>query len=202
MHDDISPDEPGRRERKRLQTLDHITDTAWVLFEADGFEQVTMERIAQAADVAKGTLYKYFPVKEAILRHYMHRELAANVGQFFADISSLPDTEAQLRAFFAGSAAWSARHRRYLLPYIQFRLGEPMDETRQRSGMDRVLAHIIASGQARGELRIDRDAASLASYLAWLYLGALMRWLMDERVVLEDEFALMLDIFLIGTKQS
>ena len=42
---DISTD-LGRRERKRLQQLDHLADTAWALFEAEGYEAVTMERIA------------------------------------------------------------------------------------------------------------------------------------------------------------
>jgi AcrR family transcriptional regulator len=55
--------EIGRRERKRLQLLDFLADTAWGLFESEGFAAVTMERIADVADVAKGTLYKHFPVK-------------------------------------------------------------------------------------------------------------------------------------------
>jgi AcrR family transcriptional regulator len=195
-------DEPGRRERKRLQTLDHIADTAWTLFETDGFEQVTMERIAQAADVAKGTLYKYFPVKEAILRHYMHRQLADSMSVFFKQIATLPSAEAQLRAFFASSAEWSARNRRYLLPYIRFRLNERVDdESRQRSGVDRVFAQIIVGGQARGELHSQRDPAALAAYLGSLYLAAMMRWLLDERLTLTEEFDLMLEIFLFGTKQ-
>ena len=44
---DIST-ELGRRERKRLQQLDHLADTAWTLFEAEGYEAVTMRKIAQA----------------------------------------------------------------------------------------------------------------------------------------------------------
>ena len=48
--------DPGRRERKRLLQLDHLADTAWALFDAEGYEAVTMERIAAVADVAKGTL--------------------------------------------------------------------------------------------------------------------------------------------------
>jgi hypothetical protein len=64
MHmNDIST-ELGRRERKRLQQLDHLADTAWTLFEAEGYEAVTMERIAAEADVAKATLYKHFPAKD------------------------------------------------------------------------------------------------------------------------------------------
>ena len=42
-------EQPGRRERKRTQQLDHFATTAWSLFEAEGYEAVTMERIADVA---------------------------------------------------------------------------------------------------------------------------------------------------------
>jgi phosphohistidine swiveling domain-containing protein len=74
----------GRRERKRQQTMNHLADTAWQLFETHGFETVTMETIAETADVAKGTLYNYFPVKEALLRHHLHRELADRMPKILA----------------------------------------------------------------------------------------------------------------------
>ena len=130
--------ELGRRERKRLQLLDFLADTAWGLFESEGFAAVTMERIADVADVAKGTLYKHFPVKEALLRHRFHRELEKAWPEVLADIVSLPSFEDQLRAFLERSAAWCQSHRAYLLPYVQFRLSEPRRlDTGSRSGLDR-----------------------------------------------------------------
>lgn len=131
---DIST-EPGRRERKRLQQLDHLADTAWALFEAEGYEAVTMERIAAEADVAKATLYKHFPVKEALLRHRFHRDLRDSVRDQFPVVAAEPIGAARLRKFFALSAAWSEQHRGYLLPYVQYRLAErrcPEDDS-QRS---------------------------------------------------------------------
>lgn len=40
---------------------------AMALIRAYGFEETTMEQIAEEADIAKGTLYNYFPAKEAII---------------------------------------------------------------------------------------------------------------------------------------
>lgn len=48
---------PNRRDRKHLKALEHLASTAGALFEAHGFEAVTMEQTAAKADVAKGTLY-------------------------------------------------------------------------------------------------------------------------------------------------
>ena len=115
---------PGRRERKRQQTADHLADTAWALFDAHGYASVTMEAIAEAADVAKGTLYKHFPVKEALLCHRFHRELAATLPGMHAALAQLPTTEAALRHFLAQSAAWSTPRRDYLGHYVRYRLGE------------------------------------------------------------------------------
>jgi AcrR family transcriptional regulator len=47
--------------------MDHIRVAAWALFEARGFDVVSMESTALAADVATGTLYKHFPVKESLI---------------------------------------------------------------------------------------------------------------------------------------
>lgn len=191
---------PGRRERKRQQQLDHLADTAWVLFEAEGFEAVTMERIAAAADVAKGTLYKHFPVKEALLRHRFHRELReAQATQAWAIGKEAPG-EARLRRFFALSAEWSERHRRYLLPYVQHRLAEPrhpVDEAR-RSGLGRIFEALIADGQAAGRFRRDVGAEVLAVYLEFLYLAALLRWLTDVTPSLTAEFDTLLAVFFGG----
>jgi AcrR family transcriptional regulator len=193
--------EIGRRERKRLQLLDALADTAWELFESEGFAAVTMERIADVADVAKGTLYKYFPAKEALLRYRFHRELEKAWPEVLADIDTLPGFEAKLRAFLERSAAWSLAHRAYLLPYVQFRLSEPRQlDAASRSGLERMFNYFIAQGQATGEFRPDREAGVLAVYLEFLHLAALLRWLLHDDLALAEEFSRMLDLFLLGLK--
>jgi AcrR family transcriptional regulator len=67
-----------RQERKLQATIDHIGAVAWRMFEADGFDSVSMESIAVAADVAKGTLYKHFPVKEALIGHRFESDRRAH----------------------------------------------------------------------------------------------------------------------------
>jgi AcrR family transcriptional regulator len=197
---DLDSAEPGRRERKRLQQLDHLADTAWDLFEAEGYEQVTMERIALVADVAKGTLYKHFPVKEALLRHRFHRELREGEAEGRRILLAEPPGPARLRRFMAASAAWSERNRRYLPAYLQFRLSEPRraGAAPERSGLEPIFASLIADGQAAGAFRHDIEPAALAVYLEFLYLAALMRWLSGAAESLAAEMERMLAVFLGG----
>ena len=66
----------SRIERKKEETRLKIIAVAMSLFKAHGFDVTTMERIAAEVDIAKGTLYNYFPVKEAIVSEYIRRTFA------------------------------------------------------------------------------------------------------------------------------
>lgn len=186
----------GRRERKRLQTIDKLAETAWKLFEERGFEQVTMEAIAEAADVAKATLYKHFPVKESLLLHRFHHQMKAEQPGILARLEKIPDTRGRLRAFFHITAEWSERHRGYLPHYLHFRMNPAGRGS--RSGTDSVFTWLIEAGIQRGELSRDLSPETGVHYLTFLYLGALLRWLSTPNLILNDELDGVVALFLDG----
>ncbi|MDR3461657.1 MAG: TetR/AcrR family transcriptional regulator [Beijerinckiaceae bacterium] len=53
-----------RRSRKRLATRQSISDAATLLFIERGFDHVTVDEIAEAADVGRMTVFNHFPRKE------------------------------------------------------------------------------------------------------------------------------------------
>lgn len=55
---------PDRRTRKRLATRQAISDAATRLFNERGFDQVTVDDIAAAADVGRMTVFNHFARKE------------------------------------------------------------------------------------------------------------------------------------------
>jgi AcrR family transcriptional regulator len=57
----------GRRERKKAATRQAIADAALHLFLERGYDAVGIREIADAADVSTTTLFKHFPVKEALV---------------------------------------------------------------------------------------------------------------------------------------
>jgi AcrR family transcriptional regulator len=57
----------GLRETKKSQTRELIAQTAADLFAARGFDAVTVEAIADAANVSKKTVFNYFPTKEDLV---------------------------------------------------------------------------------------------------------------------------------------
>lgn len=189
--------EPGRRERKRVQTLDHLAATAFALFEADGFDAVTMEQIAAAADVAKGTLYNHFPVKEALLAHQFRKEFADGMAELRERILEEPTFAGRMGISLAASAEWCRQRRPYLMPYFRYRFsGEG-----ERSGSDEAFGAIIAAAQQTNELRDDMPAAQLATLFKQLYLGALLRWLTLPDLDLDAEMAAIIDLFQNGARR-
>lgn len=57
----------GLREMKVARTRAQIADVAVELFVVQGYEETTMDQIAEAAEIGSSTLYRYFPSKELLI---------------------------------------------------------------------------------------------------------------------------------------
>ena len=62
-------DTEGLRERKKRRTRQAIADAAMDLFNAHGFDAVTVADVARAAEVSEKTVFNYFPAKEDLVLH-------------------------------------------------------------------------------------------------------------------------------------
>jgi AcrR family transcriptional regulator len=57
----------GLRERKKIKLRQTMQAEALRLFLAQGYEQTTVEQIAEAAETSTTTFYRYFPTKEDVV---------------------------------------------------------------------------------------------------------------------------------------
>ncbi|SHG21022.1 TetR/AcrR family transcriptional regulator [Streptoalloteichus hindustanus] len=71
----------SRRERKKRQVRQQLTEAAVRLFGEQGYERTTVAQIAAAADVATKTFFNHFPSKEDVLfaDSGRHAEIALGV---------------------------------------------------------------------------------------------------------------------------
>jgi AcrR family transcriptional regulator len=65
--DQAATSRPGLRERKRARTFSEIQREALRLFVAQGYEQTTIEQIAEAVEISPSTIFRYFPTKEDLV---------------------------------------------------------------------------------------------------------------------------------------
>ena len=57
----------GLRERRKQEAREAISGVAMAMFEARGFDEVTISQVAEAAGVSKMTVTNYFPRKEDLV---------------------------------------------------------------------------------------------------------------------------------------
>lgn len=89
------------RQAQAGQTRSRILDAAKLLFQSKGFEGVTIEQMAQAADVSAPTIYSLFQSKRGVLRALMDNALP--VDQFEALVAAAKQ-EKSAKAHLAISA--------------------------------------------------------------------------------------------------
>lgn len=204
----MAPIRINRRARKRVQIADHIAAVAYRLFENQGYDTVTMEQVAAAADIAKGTLYKYFPVREALLAHQFQRDIDLGLGPLWQVLDKQNSFAAQLRCLLHASAKWYEARRRYLAPYVRYQLTSAnfdCSDTAQQhlpGGARQILQRLCAAGQRRGDVRADLSAAQLAAMLESMCLAAIMIWLATPHGNLKTQFDGVLLLALQGVGPS
>jgi AcrR family transcriptional regulator len=130
---------PNRQTRKRLATRQRISDIASRLFVERGFDQVTVDQIAEAADVARMTVFNHFSRKEDMffdLDEEGREDLLAALQKKDARTSPIE----ALRLF----AHWAVAEQR---PYIRFFEG----------GSERFMETVQASEVLKARARAIRD---------------------------------------------
>jgi AcrR family transcriptional regulator len=91
----------GLREDKARSKRNRIVEESLRLFAERGFEETTMETIAQAAGVSPSTLYRCFPSKDLIVLEGFTSEVEKFADAFAATDSGIPVDEALAAAMLA-----------------------------------------------------------------------------------------------------
>ncbi|KJR44835.1 transcriptional regulator, TetR family [Desulfosporosinus sp. I2] len=190
----------GRTERKKKETRQRIIKVAMDLFQRQGFNDTTMEQIAEEADVARKTLYNHFPVKEAIVDEYVRSISKESTQEVFETLQNLPDTRSRLVETLDKVYEWVEINPEIIGISLGYRLKNMYQGQEYSSGGSQsLIAEIIRLGQQAGEIRQDIQAKLLVKQLDILRGTVVMDWLNDSsKLELRKEMAKLVDLFLDG----
>ena len=180
-----------RREREREARREAILDAAEKLTATVGYEALRMDAVADAAELAKGTLYLYFANKSALCAGLATRlidRLLPLLDKRLAHAQSgIAATREVLETYFDFTMEYP-QHFRFALGWLSS--GAPLDEStdsfrRYRERIGRLLGHAISAierGQADGTVRPDVDPLPQAVQLWSSMLGVILVNLNKESI--------------------
>lgn len=103
-----------RRERARQDLTDRILDAARTLFLRDGYEAVTLAKVAEAVEYSPGAIYQYFRDKRALVMEIIRADYCSlrDDLRVCRDVADPVERLAQMARRFA---AWGVAHPNHLL---------------------------------------------------------------------------------------
>lgn len=189
----------GVREEKKQQTRQAIIRAAVQLFGDQGYERTSIEQLARAAGIGKGTIYSYFKTKSEIFLAYGEDELEFLYKRLAEE--SDPDTPLsdQLLTLLIGLFRYVMKNKEFGRILMRERVF-PKELTLEKSqDLDNrhleMLNRMFRRAQERGELRPDADLFFTAAHFYGIYLITMMAWF-EGRIEKEAEVAEYLQVMI------
>jgi AcrR family transcriptional regulator len=161
-----------RRARERAETQRKILDAARRLFVVEGYESVTMRRIADACEYTPAALYNHFPDKAALLRTLCRLDFLA-LAERVSRVAAITDPLARLAATGMEYVRFGLEHPNH---YRMMFLAPPPLPSAATDCEDQgdpyrdgyaFLRQVCTDAIAAGALRHELDDAELVAQTMW-----------------------------------
>ena len=170
-----------------------ILEAAQSLFQSKGYQQATTRDIAREAGIATGTLFNYFPTKEAIVMTLVSEALMRAQEDF--EKQQLDQTAPLEEKLFAQIATGLRRmqpFRNYIKPLFETVLSPLVKSSSDEASETIRVSHLETVDQLVRSHGIANGPSAVALQLYWtLYTGVLAFWSNDRSPKQEDTLALL-----------
>jgi AcrR family transcriptional regulator len=191
------------QERSR-RTRQQLVNAAVKLWTERGFEHgvenTTVEEIARAAGVTKGTFYFHFAHKEDVLL-----EMSLTTSDAVSDVARRAADDGEpideiVRRAFTEMARRTERLPRAAIARTIREFYKYPTRARELSMTRRVWPELLSEAQERGELPADIDAADLSDMMNALMITAVEGWVHGAHTALAPELAYRMRVLLAGVR--
>lgn len=175
----------NRMERKKAEMKQKIITVAMTLFKNQGVDATTMEQIATEVDIAKGTLYNYFSVKEAIIDEYIKSTFQNKNIERTQQLQNMPDTRTRMTAIFSELIGGVQSQKDIFEKYIVYRMQSIVSfrqDDSEKSGFNLVATEIIKIGQKSGEIRNDLPLYILVELFEFAFIEVVKQCYLDSEM--------------------
>lgn len=161
-----------RREREKQEVREQILDAARTLFAREGYEAVTMRKIAEAIEYSPTAIYLYFKDKEELLRELCSQDFR-KLAQHFQTIAGIEDPVEKLRQTGLAYVDFGLTHpNHYRLMFMTPEPVEPTEEVLAGKGNPdqdayAFLKMIVSDCIAQGRFREDLTDPDTVSQILW-----------------------------------
>ena len=183
--------ELSRRERRKREVRERILSVAMARFVAQGFEDTTVDQIADDADVAQKTFFNYFPTKQQLLA-----ELAEARNDEFREIleeerEAPGDTRAKLDHCFSRLSALLESRGLFArdLILVLMRARQPGTRGEELSRLHAAFGAILRDGQVRGDVRTDHSIEFLTEMVVGGFGAVMNNWVNITDYPVKDRLA-------------
>src|SRR5258707_12089904 len=168
----------GVRERWRINAMRTIQEQAVDLFDERGFDAVTIEEIAAAAEVSPSSVYRYFGTKEGLIVADEFDSWSSEAVEQLLDVNDPVGSLLQvvLRYEAAPDQAGKGPWRR-----VRYFFQEPSVRMAACAALDRASQRIAPLMMTGGHLT-GTQARVAANALVFGYFGALEQWYLEGGV--------------------
>jgi AcrR family transcriptional regulator len=187
-----------RRERDKQQRRDSIVDAAERFFFSKGFPTTTIDEIAEAAELSKGTIYLYFKNKEELYVAIVQRGMHFLTDLFREAIAKSPTGKEKVRAIGQALLTFYERHPHHFkaLFYQHDNPSCPVPDVDRGGPLIKALIHdreelyafsveAIRSGIADGSIRPDVDPVKATIVFVSMILGLVRMVAVEEKFLLK-----------------
>ncbi len=171
-------DVPAKRERRKQARPGELLDAALDLFVEKGYAATRVEEVAARAGVSKGTLFLYFPSKEALFKAVVRESIAGRISEWNEEFERFEGSTADMLRYCM-TTWWERVGATRASGVTKLMLGEAQNFPEVAAYYrDEVVTpglalirRILQRGVDRGEFRIDdMEYAALAVVAPMIYL--------------------------------
>jgi AcrR family transcriptional regulator len=187
---------------RKAETRRKLIKAAKRLFDKEGFDAVSVDKIVKAANVAKGTFYQYYETKIDILADLTRDEGAEKVKEALKAVVNGASALETLERFIAFQCQWFESNEKVAEALIMDSLQTVGHDIKEKNRHSRYfMTQLMIHAQKQGAIREDLDPKEIAKAIGGALVISVLAWCKQPVPgALHTSMKQTLDIVLNGAK--